>query len=199
VVVVGAAWHDGQARQKLGCFASSSNSPVPMVLRDPLWIYPSNQNRHQETYYTPPLARRPFYSSDNRSNKWILKIITNNPIVTIINKLNPNHPSTMAAVPTPLFKLPFPKSCATCAAAIDAVCCHSTLTSTKMLAMNIRAKAIWDTGREGKGLMSMSLPVRASSSSCQPGKVARRRKVTKARMMAMMLLISPVSPLMGWW
>lgn len=35
--------------------------------------------------------------------------------------------------------------------------------------------------------MSMSEPVRASRSSCQPGKVARRRKVTKARMMATIL------------
>jgi hypothetical protein len=57
-----------------------------------------------------------------------------------------------------------------------------------MLAMKIRARATWLTGREGKGLMSMSLPVRASCSSCQPGKVARRRNVMKANMMAMMLL-----------
>jgi hypothetical protein len=49
------------------------------------------------------------------------------------------------------------------------------------------ARATCDTGREGKGLMSMSEPVRASRSSCQPGKVARRRKVTKARIMATML------------
>jgi hypothetical protein len=34
----------------------------------------------------------------------------------------------------------------------------------------------------------MSLPVEALCSSCQPGNVARRRKVTKARMMAMILL-----------
>jgi hypothetical protein len=49
------------------------------------------------------------------------------------------------------------------------------------------ARATCDTGREGKGLMSMSEPVRASRSSCQPGKVARRRKVTKARIMATIL------------
>lgn len=53
--------------------------------------------------------------------------------------------------------------------------------------MKIRARATCETGREGNGLMSMSEPVRASRSSCHPGKVARRRKVTKARMMATML------------
>lgn len=53
--------------------------------------------------------------------------------------------------------------------------------------MKIRARATCETGLEGKGLMSMSEPVRASRSSCQPGKVARRRKVTKARMMATIL------------
>lgn len=51
----------------------------------------------------------------------------------------------------------------------------------------MRARATCETGLEGKGLMSMSEPVRASRSSCQPGKVARRRKVTKARMMATIL------------
>jgi hypothetical protein len=53
--------------------------------------------------------------------------------------------------------------------------------------MKIKARATCETGREGKGLMSMSEPVRASRSSCQPGNVARRRKVTKARMMATIL------------
>lgn len=117
----------------------------------------------------------------------MLRIITNNPIVTMINNANPNQPRTIAVLPTPLLTLPLPKSCATCAAATDAVCCHSTETSTKMEAMKMRARATWETGREGKGLMSMSEPVRASCSSCQPGKVARRRKVMKARMIATIL------------
>ena len=117
----------------------------------------------------------------------MLRIITSNPIVTTINNEKPNHPNTIALVPTPEFTLPFPKSCAICAAATEAVCCHSTDTRTKMEAMKMRARATWETGREGKGLMSMSEPVRASCSSCQPGKVARRRKVTKARTMAAML------------
>lgn len=104
-----------------------------------------------------------------------------------MSNANPNQPKTIALVPTPLLTDPFPKSCATCAAATEAVCCHRTLTSTNMEAMKMRARATWETGREGKGLMSMSEPVRASCSSCQPGKVARRRKVMKASTMAMML------------
>ena len=113
--------------------------------------------------------------------------MTNSPIVTRMSKANPNHPSTMAEVPTPLLTLPFPKSCAICAAATDAVCCHSTDTRTKIEAMKIRASATCETGREGKGLMSISEPVRASCSSCQPGKVARRRNVMKAKIMATIL------------
>jgi hypothetical protein len=104
-------------------------------------------------------------------------------MVTIINK---NQPSTMAVVPTPLRTLPFPKSCAIMEAATDAVCCQSTETRTKMDEMKIMARAIWETGREGNGLTSRSLP-EASSSSCQPGKVASRRRHMKAKMMAMML------------
>ena len=124
--------------------------------------------------------------SVSRSNRLILKIITNNPIVTIINSANPNHPSIIADVPTPLFTLPFPRSCAIVLAATDAVCCHSTETSTKTEATKMSARATWETGREGKGLTSRSEP-RSSISSCQPGKVARRRKQTKARTMATML------------
>ncbi|KAH9826383.1 hypothetical protein Tdes44962_MAKER03515 [Teratosphaeria destructans] len=127
------------------------------------------------------------HSSVNLSNRCILRIITSSPMVTMISKANPNQPNTIALVPTPLLTLPFPKSCATCAAATDAVCCQSTETRTKMEEMKMRARATWETGREGKGLMSMSEPVRASCSSCQPGKVAKRRKVMKARTMAMML------------
>ena len=55
-----------------------------------------------------------------------------------------------------------------------------------MEAMKIRARATCETGREGKGLTSRSEP-RSSVSSCQPGNVARRIKVMKARTMATML------------
>lgn len=127
------------------------------------------------------------HSSVNLSNRCMLRIMTNSPTVTMINSANPNQPSTIALVPTPLFTEPFPRSCATCAAATDAVCCQRTLTRTKIDAMKMSARATCETGRDGKGLMSMSDPVRASCSSCQPGKVARRRKVMNARTIAMML------------
>ena len=71
-------------------------------------------------------------------------------------------------------------------AATEAVCCHSTETSTKTEEMNIRARATWETGRDGNGLTSRSEP-RSSVSSCQPGKVARRTKHMKARIMATIL------------
>lgn len=104
----------------------------------------------------------------------------------------------MAEVPTPDLTLPFPRSCAMVLAATEAVCCHSTDTRTKTEAINIRARATCETGREGKGLTSLSEP-RSSVSSCQPGNVARRRKVTKARTMATMLRysISTVVPKRG--
>lgn len=106
--------------------------------------------------------------------------MTSNPIVTMIKSTNPNQPSTIAVVPTPLLTLPFPKSCAIMDAATDAVCCHKTDTRTKIEAINIRVRATWDTGRDGKGLTSLSLPSE-SSSSCQPGKVARSNRQMNAK------------------
>lgn len=99
-----------------------------------------------------------------------------------------NHPMTMALVPTPLFTLPLPRSSAMTDAATEAVCCHSTETRTKMAAMKMMARATCETGREGKGFTSRSEPSE-SVSSCQTGKVARRRTQMKAKMMAMMLCL----------
>ena len=136
----------------------------------------------------------PIYEgSVSLSSTIILNIMTSNPIVTIISNTKPNQPSTIAPVPTPLFTLPLPKSCATVAAATDAVCCHNTDTSTKMEAIKMSARATCETGREGKGLTSTSEPVCGSRSSCQPGKVARRMKVMKERMIATMLCNQRVS------
>lgn len=116
----------------------------------------------------------------------MLRIITSNPMVTTTMRPNPNQPRTMAEVPTPLFTLPFPRSWATVLAATDAVCCHKTDTSTNTDATKIRAKAAWETGREGIGITSRSEPLE-SISSCHPGKVARMIKQKKARMTAMIL------------
>lgn len=133
---------------------------------------------------------RPFakldQSSVNRSNKLILSIMTNSPIVTMMSNANPNQPSIMAVVPTPDLRLPFPKSCAIVLAPTDAVCCQSTETSTKTDEMKMSASATWETAREGNGLTSRSEPL-SSVSWCQPGNVARSKKVIKARMMATML------------
>ena len=135
------------------------------------------------------LSRPPHDSSVNRSNILILRIITKRPIVTIISNANPNQPNIIAAVPTPLFTLPFPRSCAIVLAATDAVCCHNTDTNTKMEATKMTARATCDTAREGKGLTSRSEPC-SSISSCQPGNVARRMKQANARTMATILLRS---------
>lgn len=116
----------------------------------------------------------------------MLNIMTSKPIVTMISNVNENQPMTMALVPTPDLTDPLPKSWAMTDAATEAVCCHKTETRTKMEAMKMMARAIWETGREGKGLTSRSEPS-LSSSSCQPGKVARRMKQIKAKTMAIML------------
>jgi hypothetical protein len=114
------------------------------------------------------------------------RIMTSRPIVTMMSRVKLNQPSTMADVPTPDRTEPLPKSCAMTDAATEAVCCHRTETRTKMEAMKMMAREICETAREGKGLTSRSEPSE-SSSSCQPGKVARRRKQMNAKMMAMML------------
>jgi hypothetical protein len=93
----------------------------------------------------------------------------------------------MAVVPTPLLTLPLPRSCTMVDAATEAVCCHMMLTSTKTDEMKTVARAAWDTGLDGKGLTSVSDPL-AEVSVCQPGKVASRRNVRKARTMATMLI-----------
>lgn len=147
---------------------------------------PSLCSFHRNRVPLPQSISAFFSQSANWLRTRILNIMTNRPIVTIISNVNENQPNTMALVPTPDLTAPLPKSSAMVLAATDAVCCHNTETSTKMEAMKIMARATCDTGREGKGLTSRSEPT-LSSSSCQPGKVARRRKQTKAKMMAMML------------
>lgn len=107
-------------------------------------------------------------------------------MVTMMSSAKLNQPNTMAVVPTPDRTLPFARSCAIIEAATDAVCCQRTETSTKIEAMKIMAKAIWETGREGKGLTSRSEPWE-SSSSCHPGNVARRRRQINAKIIATML------------
>lgn len=115
--------------------------------------------------------------------------MTSRPTVTTTIRPKPNQPRTMADVPTPLLTLPLPISCAIVLAATDAVCCHNTETRTKTDETNMRANAAWDTGRDGNGFTSFSDPA-LSTSSCQPGNVARSTQQKKARIMATMLLQS---------
>lgn len=140
----------------------------------------------------PHAPRKHSHSSVKRSKRLMLNIITSSPIVTIINNANPNQPNIIAVAPTPLFRLPLPRSCAIVLAATEAVCCHRTDTSTNTDATKMSARATWDTGREGKGLTSRSEP-RSSVSSCQPGKVARRTKQTNARIIATILFTAYIS------
>lgn len=148
--------------------------------------HPFCSSHHNRVPLPHSISALLFSQSANWLRTRILNIMTKRPIVTIISNVNENQPSTMALVPTPDLTAPLPKSSAIVLAATDAVCCHNTETSMKMEAMKMMARATCDTGREGKGLTSRSEPT-LSSSSCQPGKVARRRKQTKAKMMAMML------------
>jgi hypothetical protein len=166
-------------------------SDIPIILDEPLNFVEVDSSMLimlAETRQSSlaPISKITFLYPNVSLKTLILNIMTNNPMVTIINSAKENQPSTMAVLPTPLRTLPFPKSCAIMEAATDAVCCQSTETRTKIDEMKIMARAIWETGREGKGLTSRSLP-EASSSSCQPGKVARRRRHMKAKMIAMML------------
>ncbi len=129
----------------------------------------------------------PYWLPVSRAMALMLNSMTSRPMVTVISSTKPSQPSTMALVPTPECTLPLPKSSVTEAADTEAVCCQRTLMRMKTLATKMRASVIWHTGREGKGLMSISEPVSGSSSSCQPGKVARRMMQTKVRRMATML------------
>lgn len=131
-------------------------------------------------------SRADYSSSVNCLISLILRIMTSRPTVTTTRRPKPNQPRTMADVPTPLFTLPLPMSWAIVLAATDAVCCHSTETNTNTDATKIKARAAWETGRDGKGFTSFSEP-EASVSSCQPGKVARRIKQKKARITATIL------------
>ena len=109
--------------------------------------------------------------------------MTRRPIVTIISSANPNHPNTIAVTPTPVSTLPFPMVSAIVAAATLAVCCQSTLTSTKIAATNMMASEICETARLGR---RRTLGPSGYSSS-YPGNVASSNSTTVAKMIATMI------------
>jgi len=111
---------------------TSSNTLYPTVHIVPSLSIITVNTHHSSIFLSSPKhhskssACRPSNHAAISSNNRILNIITTSPIVTITNNANPNQPNIIAVAPTPLFTLPFPKSCAICAAATEAVCCHST-------------------------------------------------------------------------
>jgi hypothetical protein len=92
------------------------------------------------------------------SKTLIDKIMTNNPTITAKESRTPTQPSTIAAGPTWPFTVPYDKLWAIVAPAELAICCQKTDTNIKIELMEIIARAIWDNGRDGKGLASRSLP-----------------------------------------
>ena len=107
-------------------------------------------------------------------------------MVTMMRRVKENQPRTMAEEPMPDMTESLPRSWAMMEAATEAVCCHSTDTSTNTDAMKMMDSATYDTGRLGNGFTSRSEPS-LSASSCHPGNVASSRKHTKAKMIAMIL------------
>lgn len=113
-------------------------------------------------------------------------IITSRPRAAIISRAKDTHPHTIAPAPTPPFAAPYVKTSAIVDAATPAMCCQKVASNAMSADSPTHARAIWDTGREGKGLTSLALPSEFSS-SCQPGKVFRRQHVMKLNGMEMKL------------
>lgn len=71
------------------------------------------------------------------------------------------------------------------------MCCQKTESKVIIAEIPREHNATWDTGREGKGLISRSLPSE-SSSSCQPGKVDSNKNDTTLKAIDINLLkVSP--------
>jgi len=67
------------------------------------------------------------------------------------------------------------------AAEAAATCCHRADVSVKSEAIPSINMQTCETGLDGNGLMSMSEPVLASCSSCQPGNVDKSKKAKTER------------------
>jgi hypothetical protein len=118
-----------------------------------------------------------FYSSTSLSRAWMESISMKRPCTAITVKAKDNHTSPIDAIPTsPTTLVPCAvlETMATTDAA--ATCCHRADIIKSSEAKPSANKTPWATGREGNGLMSMAEPVRGSTSSCHPGKVASPRK-----------------------
>lgn len=109
--------------------------------------------------------------------------MSSSPRATIMVRQKLIQPIAIAPAPTSVLTLPTFALSAIAAAPTAPTCCQRLATSNSTLPTNVHARAIWDTGIEGKGLTSLSDPVIWFLSSCQPGKVARRRMQIKTRTM----------------
>ena len=108
------------------------------------------------------------------------------PMGTMTRSAKPAQPKAIAVVPTPPATLPYAMAWAVVAEATDAVCCQRIETNINNMASVDVAKALRETAREGNGFTSRSDPL-SSTSSCHPGNVSIRKRVTSARTMAAML------------
>ena len=103
-------------------------------------------------------------------------IIVNKPMNPKPIIINPSHDSTIAAVPILTVVVASSMKGRRIGSMLTAAtCCHMLDTSVKIEEKKQKNAATCETGRDGNGLISISLPVRASCSSCQPGKVEIRR------------------------
>lgn len=110
------------------------------------------------------------------------------PTVTTDNKKKDPQTRPAAAGPTEVsMSLKIVNSCVVVLTALAEKCCQKAVMTVKTVATKLNASAVCEIDRLGKGLTSMSEPVTASSSECQPGKVARTPNAINSRIAATIL------------
>jgi len=120
------------------------------------------------------------------SSTLIDKIMMTNPRATIMSSTKDSHPHTMAPAPMPPLAAPYVNAAAIAEAAAPAMCCQKLASRATMADAVVQPRATLETGRDGNGLTSIALPSEFSS-SCQPGKVARRSMAMMESAMEMKL------------
>lgn len=88
----------------------------------------------------------------------ILRIIKSSPRATIASKPIPVHPNAIAAAPTCPEAIPYANAFTIATVAPAERCCQKADISARSAANVESPKASCDTGREGNGLTSHSLP-----------------------------------------
>ncbi|KAF7502894.1 hypothetical protein GJ744_004932 [Endocarpon pusillum] len=103
----------------------------------------------------------------------MLKIITIIIRVTTIFRNTLPQPKTIATDPTCPLTVPYERFCPITAAAELDICCHKIDTKLRNESIPRIDATMYETGLEGNGFTSISLPA-SSTSVCEPGKVERR-------------------------